>query len=361
MALTRIRIEGVRCIAQAELALHPQRNYFFGPNGAGKTSLLEAVFLLGRGRSFRTRQLRQLVKRGQSGLAVFGECSQGADGVTQAVSHRLGVGYDGNGLDIRVDGAGGRGLLDLSATLGVQAIGPGLHQLVEGGPGERRRFLDWGVFHVEHGYLSAWRNYRRVLSQRNAVLKRSGGASGALDPWSVALVEAGEAVDRARAAYVAQLSEQVSRIGTALLGEPVAVKYRSGWREGLDLGGALRESAETEVRMGVTQVGPHRADLAIGTAAGSVRDSASRGQQKLVAATLLLAQARVGAASGAGEVLLVDDPAAELDAGARARLNEELVGTGAQLLITGLSREQLDPAPGFPVFHVEQGRITQVV
>ncbi len=96
-------------------------------------------------------------------------------------------------------------------------------------------------------------------------------------------------------------------------------------------------------------------------AAGSVRDSASRGQQKLVAATLLLAQAKVSAAFGGAEVLLVDDPAAELDAGSRCRLMEALVSTGAQLLITGLSQAQLDLAPGFPVFHVEQGRITQVV
>ncbi len=357
MALRRLCIEGVRCIAHAELTLHPQRNYIYGANGAGKTSLLEAVFLLGRGRSFRTRQLRQLVRRGEASLSVFGETG----GEDDETGHRVGIGFDSSGLAIRVDGASGKGLLELSTLLGVQAIGPGLHDLVEGGPGERRRFLDWGVFHVEHDYLSVWRRYRRVLSQRNAFLKRGSVGGQENRSWTMALAQAGEAVHEARLSYVSSLAVAAEEIGRGLLGEPVVVRYRPGWREGLTLAEALADAADAEARFRVTQVGPHRGDLAVSTEAGAVRDTASRGQQKLVGATLLLAQARIGATGGGAPVLLVDDPAAELDREARERLDHQLALTGAQLFITGLSVEQLNHAAGFPLFHVEQGRVRQVV
>ncbi len=339
------------------MSLHPQRNYIFGANGAGKTSLLEAVFLLGRGRSFRTRQLKQLVRRGEAGLSVYGETDNGPEGA----AHRIGIGFSSSGLAIRVDGASGKGLLELSTLLGVQAIGPGLHDLVEGGPGERRRFLDWGVFHVEHNYLVLWRRYRRVLSQRNAILKRDGPGGQEMRSWTQALAEAGEAVHDARKSYVDRLTVEAEEIGRGLLGEPVRVLYRAGWRDGASLAQALADSAAGEARFRVTQVGPHRADLGFYMDAGAVRDTASRGQQKLVAATLLLAQARIGATAGGSPVLLVDDPAAELDLGARERLDSELAKTGAQLFVTGLSVEQLNHAAGYPLFHVEQGRVRQVV
>src|SRR5262249_61747527 len=99
-------------------------------------------------------------------------------------------------LERRVDGAPGSGAA-VAEILAVQAIGPDSHRLIEGGPSERRRFLDWGVFHVEHSYLEAWQKYRRVLGQRNAALQRAGEAASEFRVWTDALAEAGEGRDRA--------------------------------------------------------------------------------------------------------------------------------------------------------------------
>lgn len=347
MPLGRIRIAALRCIAEAEVAFEARRNYVFGPNGAGKTSLLEAIFLLGRGRSFRTRQVRRLVQRGQAGFAVFGvqESEQGR-------SRRLGVSYTDGCLEKRLDGEPAGGMAELAAVLPVHAIEPGMHGLVEGGPSERRRFLDWGVFHVEHAYLDHWKMYRRALSQRNAALKQ--GAD--VRPWTRALVTAAAAVEQSRQRYADLLGPAVSRFGEALLARPLSLEYRPGWAG--DFAEALARSEAHDRQTGRTEIGPHRAELVLRLDDRRVQDEASRGQQKLVAAALVLAQVAVeGAERPRRSVLLVDDPAAELDAWSLQRLLTALAGLDAQLVLTALSPEHLPPDPHAPVFHVEQGEV----
>ena len=202
MGLRRVRITAFRCIPEADLSLSPQRNYIFGPNGAGKTSLLEALYLLGRGRSFRTRHTRRLVMHGASGLAVFGEV------VSPGRTHRIGAAFEDGHLERRVEGRAGVSGVELATLLPVHAIEPGSHELIQGGPSERRRFLDWGVFHVEHAYLEAWRRYRRVLGQRNAALK-AGATAAELETWSGALLTEGLAVHGGRERDAAELGGPV--------------------------------------------------------------------------------------------------------------------------------------------------------
>jgi DNA replication and repair protein RecF len=352
VALNRVRIESLRCLERAQLELHPERTYIFGPNGAGKTSLLEGMFVLGRGRSFRTRQTRRLVRRGTSGFSVYGEI-RGPEGVVE----RLGVAFEAGRLEKRLNGKDPGGMAALTAALPVHAIDPGSHGLVEGGPSERRRFIDWGVFHVEHTYLAEWKAYRRVLSQRNAALK----ARARLDElrtWTAALVEAGVAVDRRRDAYVARLGRCAAGLGQSLLDQPLRLKYRPGWPEGQTLESALIATEGRDRVTGLTDLGPHRADLVVRLDDRRVQDEASRGQQKLTAAALVLAQVAVELADRPGRgLLLVDDPAAELDDRAVARLLAALRDLPVQLVLTGLTTSQLAPERGFPVFHVERGEI----
>jgi len=351
LALSRIHITTLRCLKDAELALDPALTYILGPNGAGKTSILEAVFLLGRGRSFRTRQLRRLVARGSSSFAVFGEIA------TKAQAHRVGVAWSQGRLEKRIDGEAALGTAALAALFPVHVLDPSSHELVQGTPSERRRFLDWGVFHVEHDYLAAWRRYRRLLGQRNAALKAAAGTAE-LGAWSVALAEAGESVHRLRGRYLSALTPAVEQVGAALLGQPLTLSYMTGWDTSEGLLETLERHVARDRQLGTTEAGPHRADIVVMLDARPARDEASRGQQKLAAAALVLAQTRVHAEQlGAPGTLLVDDPAAELDAGALGRLLNELDDTPAQLVITGLASVQLPVRTGFPVFHVERGGV----
>ena len=352
MPLTRIRIESFRCLAQVELALDPEQNYFFGPNGAGKTSLLEAIHVLGRGRSFRLRQNKRLIQYDARGFSVFGEVQ------ASGRNHRLGISVDSDGRRLRLDGQDGAMMTAMAQVLPVFVIEPSIHFLIEGGPGERRRFLDWGVFHVEQGYIATWRRYRRVLGQRNAAL-RSGQHSGS---WDKLLAAAGTQVTEARERYVGELRQALAGLGEELLGQPLEVNYRPGWRADTSLQAALQKSRARDEQTRATQVGPHRAELEIKLGIRGVREEISRGQQKLAAAALVLAQVRVLAGSrGHGGALLVDDPAAELDTMALRALLTVLETLPAQKIITGLTETSLQGAQPSTRFHVEQGRVRPMV
>ena len=354
MPLSSVRITTLRCLAEADLELHPRRNYIFGPNGAGKTSLLEGIFVLGRGRSFRTRQMRRLVRHGADGFAVFGEAE--VDGV----GRRLGVAYRAGRLEKKIDGQPAVGMAQLASLLPVHAIDPSMHAIVEGGPSERRRFLDWGVFHVEPGYLDAWKSYRRVLSQRNAALKRSASAAE-LRPWSVALLAAGAAVDESRRRYLDRLAPFVTTFGQRLLDRPLSLDYRRGWAAEQSLDEVLVAGESRDRQNGSTEAGPHRAEIVLRLDERRVQDEASRGQQKLTAAALILSQVAVESVERPQHsVLLVDDPAAELDARSLERLLAAISDLPAQLVFTALTPAHLVPDAEYPTFHVERGEVRKL-
>lgn len=351
MPLERLRVDGLRILSDVDCRLDPKRNYFFGPNGAGKTSLLEAFFLIGRGRSFRTRQTRRLVQHGQAGLSVHVEHRLGDR------LRRIGLKFDAAGMAYRIDRQPVASVTEIARCFAVDVIDPGVHRLIEGGPSERRRFVDWGVFHVEHSYLEVWKRYRRVLGQRNAALKARVGSIG-LVPWNRALIQTGEAVAAMRARYVERLAVAAAEIGERLLGRRLHIELRPGWQGTFAV--ALREGEERDVALGHTQVGPHRADLLVRLEGHSAADEASRGQQKLIAAALVIAHVReASGAAGRSGILLVDDPAAELDRGALGRLMGEVEALPSQLLVTGLSPDLLPVDTRYPMFHVEQGRVRE--
>ena len=352
--LARLGIADFRCIRAATLQLHPRLNLITGPNASGKTSLLEALFFLGRGRSFRTAQAATLIREGAPVLRVTGVTGAGSGS-----EHRLGVEYGRGGFQVRVDGARQDRLAALAERLSVAVIDPTVHELVAGGPEGRRRFLDWGAFHVEHRFLEAWRRYQRALRQRNASL-RSGADAAVLASWTAQLVEAGEAVDAVRRRYAEALGERVAARGRQLLGAEIACTYRAGWAQDLSLQEALARDRERDRTTGTTRSGPHRADLAIRMDAQTAKDRVSRGQGKLVGAALMLAQVALQAeCTGNAGVLLLDDPASELDDAFLRLLLAEVMGLPAQLVMTGLDSAGLPVDREHSRFHVEQGEIHQ--
>jgi DNA replication and repair protein RecF len=165
MSLDALVIEDFRCVARAELELDSRCNLISGANASGKTSLLEAIFVLGRGRSFRTARTEILIRNGAEAFTLAGKVA-GA-GRIRPLGMRLGR----DGMEARVSGRPVSGLAELATVLPAQAIDPEVHRLVEGGPQERRRFVDWGVFHVEPSFVDHWRRYQRALRQRNAALR----------------------------------------------------------------------------------------------------------------------------------------------------------------------------------------------
>ena len=357
MSLDALVIEDFRCVARAELELDSRCNLISGANASGKTSLLEAIFVLGRGRSFRTARTEILIRNGAEAFTLAGKVA-GAGRVRP-----LGMRVGREGIEARVSGRPVNGLAELATVLPAQAIDPEVHRLVEGGPQERRRFVDWGVFHVEPSFVDHWRRYQRALRQRNAAL-RSRQPASVVRVWDPELIEAGQLVADYRRRYMEQLVPHVANVGARLLDEPVEIALNQGWSDERSLEEATKLSWVRDSERGLTHSGPHRADVTVRFGGAAARDRVSRGQQKLAAASLLLGQLRCDAEQGSDvAALLVDDPAAELDSSNLERLLTEVVSLPAQLFVTALDPRNapLQYLPAGRRFHVEHGSVTRLL
>ena len=350
--IRRFKASNFRCIEDADLSFSPGFNLIYGENASGKTSLLEALAYLGRGKSFRGATTSDLVKHGENEFVLFGE-SESAAG-----THRIGVRNSREGLEVRVDGSSDGGAGALAAALPLQVIDPEVHNLVAGGPEMRRRFLDWIAFHVEHEHLLTWRRFRRALRQRNAALKARSSAA-AMRSWNTEFIDISLKLDESRRRALEGALETLEAYGQGLLGTEIGFDYQQGWNREKSLDEVLVEGAERELQQGTTQYGPHRADLRIRYDERQARKLVSRGQQKLLASAMILAAADT--AQSALErplLLLLDDPAAELDANALQRLMDAIAALGCQVVATSLERAALVVPADASVFHVEHGVLT---
>ena len=354
MSLRRVQVTDFRCLQSVELELDPRFTLISGPNASGKTSLLEAMYVLGRGRSFRTRRLEHLIRNGSERFVVFGEVDIGERRVP------LGVEGGATGVRARMGGANVSTLAELALMLPVQIIDPEIHRLIEEGPSRRRRFLDWGVFHVEPGFVADWQRFQQALKQRNAAL-RAHQAPAVIAAWDSELTRYGELLSAARIRYVALLAEQARAIAQSLLGMELSLGYRPGWPRHLSYPEALQQSFSHDIESGATQVGPHRAELSIRLNDANAKDRISRGQQKLLASALLMAQLKLFPRESAVQPsLLLDDPAAELDNERLTGLIREVSGQALQLIVTTLHPEFSEFGAPDRQYGVDEGRVREV-
>ena len=350
--IDRFTASNFRCLEYVELELSPAFNLVYGANASGKTSLLEALAYLGRGKSFRGASTTNLVRHGEREFVLFGESESGGR------KHRLGVRNSKDGLEVRVDGESDGGVAALAEALPLQVIDPEVHNLIAGGPEQRRRFLDWIAFHVEQGHLQTWRRFRRALKQRNAALKAR-AAAGIIRSWNAEFLELSAQLDASRRAALATALDTLREHGEKLLGTELGFEYQQGWSRDKDLEAALEEGLDRDMQQGVTQQGPHRADLRVAYDERQARKLVSRGQQKLLASAMILAATETAqTALERPLLLLLDDPAAELDKDALARLLDSVLGLGCQVVATSLEKGVLAVPAGTSVFHVEHGVLT---
>ena len=335
------------------MAPHPRLNILHGDNGAGKTSVLESMVLLAKGRSFRSGNIAALIGPADASLRVVAKLSQAAGSTTT-----LGLERSVSAWRARLDGKEVSQFSDLANHLPLVLLEPNSHLLISGPPEGRRRYLDWGVFHVKHPHLKNWRRYSRALKQRNAAL-RTGDRQliASLEPQ---LVQLGNAVDKARRDHVDELAGALEDMLARLsheLGE-VTVAYEPGWT-GENLEESLAVSIDRDLERGSTQVGPHRGDLVIRMGRQPARERLSRGEQKVAAASLLLAQAGIMAGAGAIPLLLLDDLASEFDRQHMTNVLDECLAMDTQVWVTGTNLEtyRQSTSEKAAMFHVKQGEI----
>jgi DNA replication and repair protein RecF len=262
------------------------------------------------------------------------------------------------GTAARIAGRPAETLAELSRIFAVQVIEPGIHRLVEEGGYRRRRWLDWAVFHVEPHFVDAWLRYTRVLKQRNAALKTQ---ADTVPVWDADLARLGETITDSRQRLLDRLQPYWQAAVSALSGLEVELHYQRGWSQDHSLAEALAASRASDDLRRQTHAGPHRADVAIRLHGRSAREVLSRGQQKLVAVAMTVAQLRLlQDATQMSPTLLLDDPAAELDGERLQRFIDEVVSLRCQLVVTSLYAEsRLFGAPE-STFRMDAGRVQPI-
>ncbi len=374
MALVKLQTQHFRNLSSTPVSFSPSFNLLYGENGSGKTSVLEAIGYLGLGRSFRVSRHQAVVSHGEQQFTVFGGLDRGlgtsAESDASGVAHRLGIARDVSQREttLRVDGEGVRSLSSLAMHLPVSVIDPGVFDIVAGGPGKRRQFLDWAVFHVEPSFASTWQQCQRVTSQRNQTLRNGRLDEALLRVWDSQYAALSDRIsaarkttfDRFKLAFQALVQEV--DVGWT---QGLKLEFYPGWDSSQSLLDILASHREQERRMGHTLYGPNRADIRLKFQGRPVSETFSRGQQKTLVILMKIAQGMVLSELGKQVTFLLDDINAELDVGHRAMLARKLQALRCQVFITSIEHPQPEAlwpdnqAPEYRMFHVEHGKLTE--
>ena len=355
MHLSHLKILDFRNLVDVELDPCAGVNLISGKNASGKTSLLESIYYLSHLRSFRTPNLNDLINNNASRMELFASAIDSAGNQIP-----IGISRSKQKLDVRANHRNIRRIADITSILPVMAIHPESYRLITGNPRERRAYIDWGVFHVEHGFFESWQRYKRALSQRNAAL-RSDQRMSYCRLWDKELDQSAHHIDKLRRAYIEALESYISGLLQQFFPDQlVSFDYKRGWKSDLSLLEVLRRTQERDRTRGFTQSGPHRADLEIQIDGKSAQTGISRGQQKVLVALLRLAQIQHYTQSAKRHcILLYDDLAAELDDHFRSLILSVLHKMPVQTFLTAIEPEQID-LDGWSdvcVFHVEHGSV----
>jgi DNA replication and repair protein RecF len=355
MWVKSLNINNLRNIEATQIEPDPSLNCFTGDNGAGKTSILEALSVLSKGRSFRSGQISSLIGPESKFFQIVSTVE------TQAgESHQMGMERGTDYWSARHNGEDITQLSQLTRLLPHVLLEPSSHTLVSGPPDGRRKYLDWGVFHVKHEFLLLWRRYNRVLKQRNAALRQADAmVVESLDPQFINL---GEQLHQAREYHAGLLNtilQQYLAVFSKTL-QGIELSYRKGWA-GDSLAEATQMSYQRDTERGTTGPGPHKADLYLSLNGTPAKERLSRGEQKAMTAAMIMAQAQLICDSGEKPILMLDDLSSEFDEAHLGRVLGAGLDLGVQIWLTGT---QLVPAVKacescYTVFHVEHGRVSR--
>lgn len=354
--MVRLKANCFRNLAELDLEFSPCFNFIYGPNGSGKSSLLEAIYFLSLGRSFRSNLASRAIQYEADSFNLFsvilGQWSTtlGLEKIRQGKT-KIKIGNNINSIS------------ELAKLLPLQLINPNSYQLLSGGPKARRQFIDWGVFHVEPQFFQVWQRFQKVLKQRNAALQRH-MPDDQIKIWDLELVEAANELTVMREKYVQELTPLINELISSLLTlQNLNIDFYQGWEKKLSLTSILSSSIDRDYKLAYTQFGPHRADLIIKLKGNPVHEVLSRGEQKLLTCALQLAQGiLLKKITSKSCIYLFDDLFAELDPCKQNMLMHLLQSLEAQVFITAIEEtllKGLEARSLGKIFHVKQGKIME--
>jgi len=364
MAIINLIPTNFRNLQTTEIKFHEHLNFISGLNASGKTSLLEAIYFLSTGKSFRSRKIRNIVNRNTDAknFILFGSLSDELES-----QHQVGIRKSiTSNTDLKLNGELIRSASKLAFISPVVVIDPSSFELLIGSAKIRRRFLDWGVFHVEHGFSKVSNEYNICLKQRNTLLRTVSIDTLQLNIWDRKLAGLGEMIDEFRSTYSKAVLPILKTIASSFMIEDgLEIRYQRGWDKELTMREVLAKHQRKDIEKKFTQFGAHRADLRLTIRGRSVEDILSRGQQKLLIIALYLAQIQCLADKvNKRTVVLIDDISAELDSQNLQLIFDKLSKLKTQVICTALDSGSVHKAlpdhETYKMFHVEHGNILTI-
>lgn len=351
--INQLKVSAFRNFKDIALELSSHFNVFHGDNGAGKTSLLEAIYYLSIGKSFRGTAVNGIIQHHAEEFFIIGK-------INQANTDNLaGIACSSNrNRQIKLNGEALKSIAPITRLVPIQFMSPMSYRFFHDGPKVRRQYLDWALFHVKHDFLETWRVLQRTLKQRNSAIKQQQSTL----PWDDEFVQTANAIDQMRCAITEELTplclEQLQKL---LPEHSFHLEYQRGWPNDKTLEKVLSDSQLRDRQLGYTYFGPQRADIQLLLENKPVQDVLSQGQQKLAAYALHLSLGSLlHRKTNSSPIYLIDDLPSELDSNSREKIVEVLKTLGAQAFITGISAKDLavlQQESNTRMFHVEQGGI----
>lgn len=365
MYVKKLSLTNFRNYVMQSVELSSTLNVFSGRNAAGKTNLLEAVYVLGIGKSPRAVRERELVRFGTAGAYAKAE---------------IGKKYGNQTVEIYVDGKDKKRVAvdklpikklgELMGVLGVVYFSPDELGLVKDAPSERRRFLDIALSQQSKMYYYTLGKYNKSVISRNKLLKEGGDSlRKTLDIWDEQVANLGAYVVSERRKFLDKLTVIAGEVHEKVsLGEKLILAYESSVESTTqeeiktELLDKLKANRERDIYLGFTSVGPHRDDIAISVNDLDVKKFGSQGQQRTVALSLKLSELEIFKEEmGEYPVLLLDDVLSELDKSRRKKLLEEAQKVQTILTCTHFDGELPDDARHFLVKEGNQeGKIERI-
>lgn len=341
MRIKSLKVNDLRNIKHFCLNTDKVFNIIYGENGSGKTTVLEALHILSTGKSFRSSKPETIISYGKKQFSVF----------VSSVDHNLkersfGIARQQSGeVNIKIDTVPSKRISDLALNVLVQVISPDSISLLVGGPSERRKYLDYIMFHVEPSYYKSWQEYKKILQQRNNLLKTYGYRVNPkqLEAWDKQFIDKALIVITLLQVQIESILSHIKIYIKKMINLDIDISYAQGFQGELNLS-ALEKLRSKELASGSSQIGPHKSDLLL-TVQGQPADKLlSRGQSKLLVCALILAQASyVYKKTQKKPVFLLDDLPSELDENAREKVYQAIKSMDLQAFVTGIELNQLLP------------------
>ena len=358
MHIEWLQIENVRNLTHIRLQPTPQLNILVGPNASGKTSVLEAIYLLSRARSFRTSRISEVIQHNKQSLMVTSGLRYPKAGLVNT-----GIEKGAGSTIMHFNGENIKKISIQARNIPLILIAPDVDNLLLGTPKQRRHWLDWAMFHVEPAYLENWRDYHKALRCRNTLLKNSSQRSDSISGWEQVMTETGDRITAQRQRFIKIIAEKLQSVADGLLPFNSRVELYQGWQDGKSLLACLEQYRHEDRHVGYTRHGIHCSDIRFFTEERQIASVCSRGQIKLFLILLLVSLAQtIETISGNKPIYLLDDYRAEVDGIAGNSIMDLMRKQQAQVFFTTTEFEQ--PNSGFndtKMFHVERDGLVKVV